>query len=58
MCWVEGPPGFDSVAACRDALARGVGLPPGPLFSVREAFPQLYRAQPVVPLDAGCGGSD
>jgi DNA-binding transcriptional MocR family regulator len=26
------------VAACRDALARGVGLPPGPLFSVREAF--------------------
>jgi DNA-binding transcriptional MocR family regulator len=38
MCWVEGPPGFDSVAACRDALARGVGLPPGPLFSVREAF--------------------
>jgi DNA-binding transcriptional MocR family regulator len=38
MCWVEGPPDFDSVAACRDALARGVGLPPGPLFSVREAF--------------------
>ena len=38
MCWVEGPPGFDSIAACRDALARGVGLPPGPLFSVREAF--------------------
>ncbi len=38
MCWVEGPPNFDSVAACRDALARGVGLPPGPLFSVREAF--------------------
>ena len=39
MCWVEGPPEFDSVAACRDALARGVGLPPGPVFSVREAFP-------------------
>jgi DNA-binding transcriptional MocR family regulator len=38
MCWVEGPPDFDSVAACRDALARGVGLPPGPLFSVRESF--------------------
>jgi len=38
MCWVEGPPQFDSVTACRDALARGVGLPPGPLFSVREAF--------------------
>jgi len=38
MCWVEGPPQFDSVAACRDALARGVGLPPGPLFSVREEF--------------------
>jgi DNA-binding transcriptional MocR family regulator len=38
MCWVEGPPGFDSVAACRDALARGIGLPPGPLFSVREGF--------------------
>ena len=38
MCWIEGPPGFDSVAACRGALARGVGLPPGPLFSVREAF--------------------
>ena len=38
MCWVEGPPEFDSVAACRDALARGVGLPPGPLFSVGEAF--------------------
>ena len=38
MCWVEGPPEFDFVAACRDALARGVGLPPGPLFSVRELF--------------------
>jgi DNA-binding transcriptional MocR family regulator len=38
MCWVEGPETFDSIAACRDALARGVGLPPGPLFSVREAF--------------------
>jgi DNA-binding transcriptional MocR family regulator len=39
MCWVEGPPGFDAVAACREALALGVGLPPGPLFSVREQFP-------------------
>jgi DNA-binding transcriptional MocR family regulator len=38
MCWVEGPPGFDSVAACRAALARGIGLPPGPLFSVCESF--------------------
>ena len=38
MCWVEGPPEFDSVAACRDALAHGIGLPPGPLFSVREQF--------------------
>jgi DNA-binding transcriptional MocR family regulator len=38
MCWVEGPANFDSMAACRDALARGVGLPPGPLFSVREGF--------------------
>ena len=38
MCWIEGPPEFDSVAACRDALAHGIGLPPGPLFSVREQF--------------------
>lgn len=38
MCWVEGPPTFDSIAACRAALARGVGLPPGPLFSVSESF--------------------
>jgi DNA-binding transcriptional MocR family regulator len=38
MCWVEGPPEFDSVAACRAALARGIGLPPGPLFSVCESF--------------------
>ena len=38
MCWVEGPPSFDSVAACRAALARGVGLPPGPVFSAREGF--------------------
>jgi DNA-binding transcriptional MocR family regulator len=38
MCWVEGPPSFDSVAACRQALARGVGLPPGPVFSAREEF--------------------
>jgi DNA-binding transcriptional MocR family regulator len=38
MCWVEGPPSFDSVAACRAALSRGVGLPPGPLFSAREGF--------------------
>jgi DNA-binding transcriptional MocR family regulator len=38
MCWVEGPPSFDSVAACRQALTRGVGLPPGPVFSAREGF--------------------
>ncbi|MCC6949768.1 MAG: PLP-dependent aminotransferase family protein [Bradyrhizobiaceae bacterium] len=38
MCWVEGPSNFDAVAASRAALRRGVGLPPGPVFSVREAF--------------------
>jgi DNA-binding transcriptional MocR family regulator len=38
MVWVEGPQSFDSVAACRAALARGVGLPPGPVFSAHEAF--------------------
>ncbi len=38
MVWVEGPKSFDSVAACRVALTRGVGLPPGPVFSAHEGF--------------------
>ena len=57
MCWVEGPPEFDSVAACRDALARGVGLPPGPLFSVREVVPQLHRVEFVFPVGARRGSA-
>jgi DNA-binding transcriptional MocR family regulator len=38
MCWVEGPPNFDSVAASREAMSLGIGLPPGPAFSACGSF--------------------
>lgn len=38
MCWIEGPPEFNAMAASREALSLGIGMPAGPLFSVREAL--------------------
>jgi len=38
MCWVQGPPGFDSIAASREAMSLGIGLPPGPAFSACGSF--------------------
>lgn len=37
-CWIEGPTGFDSVAASREAMTLGIGLPPGPVFSANGSF--------------------
>lgn len=38
MCWIEGPQNLDAMAASREALALGIGMPAGPLFSVRESL--------------------
>lgn len=41
--WVELPPGHDSLALQRVALAEGISLAPGPLFSARGDFRHCLR---------------
>jgi DNA-binding transcriptional MocR family regulator len=36
--WVEMPAGCDAMAVHREALARGISVAPGPIFSVRRGF--------------------
>jgi DNA-binding transcriptional MocR family regulator len=41
--WVELPPGVDALALHRAALAQGIGIAPGPMFSARREFNHCIR---------------
>jgi DNA-binding transcriptional MocR family regulator len=41
--WVELPAGVDAMALHRDALAQGISLAPGPMFSARAEFQHHIR---------------
>jgi len=41
--WVELPAGIDALAVCREALARGVSVAPGPIFSAKRRFTHCLR---------------
>jgi len=41
--WVDLPPGHDTLALQRAALAEGISLAPGPLFSAGGGFRQSLR---------------
>jgi DNA-binding transcriptional MocR family regulator len=41
--WVELPPGVDALALHRAALAQGIGIAPGPMFSARRAYTNCIR---------------
>lgn len=43
MLWVELPLGTNAVALHEAALARGIGLVPGPLFSAKSRFSNFIR---------------
>jgi DNA-binding transcriptional MocR family regulator len=38
MCWVRFPGNFDSLKAANRAMQQGIGILPGPLFSVTSSF--------------------
>lgn len=41
--WVELAPGFDTLALLERALAQGISLAPGPMFSARRAYRHCVR---------------
>jgi DNA-binding transcriptional MocR family regulator len=43
LLWVEFPSGTDAIELHRDALARGISLAPGPIFSASNAFHHAMR---------------
>jgi DNA-binding transcriptional MocR family regulator len=43
VAWVELPKGADAVALYRRALAEGISIAPGPLFSAREKYRNFVR---------------
>lgn len=56
LLWVELPPGGDAVGLHRRALAAGISIAPGPIFSAEGAFGHAFRlnaAHPWSPRLAG-----
>jgi DNA-binding transcriptional MocR family regulator len=43
VAWLELPGGVDAVALYRRALAEGISIAPGPLFSARERYRHFIR---------------
>jgi DNA-binding transcriptional MocR family regulator len=43
VAWLELPRGIDAVAVYRRALAEGISIAPGPLFSAREKYRHFVR---------------
>jgi DNA-binding transcriptional MocR family regulator len=41
--WVEFAAGFDALALHRAALAHGIGIAPGPIFSARQGYRNCIR---------------
>lgn len=51
--WLELPAGADALALHRDALARGISVAPGPVFSASGQFGRALRLNYGHPWDAG-----
>ncbi|MDD3355197.1 PLP-dependent aminotransferase family protein [Zoogloea sp.] len=49
--WLELPPGGDALALHRQALARGISIAPGPIFSAKREFGQCIRLNFGHPLE-------
>lgn len=52
MLWLELPPGVDALALHRQAMALGISLAPGPMFSASGGFRNCVRINAGHPLDA------
>ncbi|WP_394788962.1 PLP-dependent aminotransferase family protein [Rhodoferax sp.] len=50
--WVEFAPGFDTLALHQQALAQGISIAPGPMFSARQSFSNCIRLNYGHPWDA------
>ena len=55
--WVEFAPGFDTLALHQQALAHGISIAPGPIFSARRAFGPCIRLNFGHPFDARIAGA-
>jgi DNA-binding transcriptional MocR family regulator len=53
VVWLELPAGVDSLALYRQALAEGISLAPGPMFSPTQRYPNGLRLNCAQPWDAG-----
>ncbi|MCY1302577.1 2-aminoadipate transaminase [compost metagenome] len=51
--WLELPPAVDALALHRQALARGISVAPGPIFSASGQFGSALRLNYGHPWDAG-----
>jgi len=50
--WIEMPPEVDALAVHREALAQGISIAPGPIFSAQRAFANCLRLNYGHPWDA------
>ena len=50
--WVEFAPGFDTLALHQQALAQGISIAPGPMFSAHQGFRNCIRLNYGHPWDA------
>ena len=50
--WLAFEPGFDTLALHQQALAHGIGIAPGPMFSARRSLNHCVRLNCGHPWDA------
>lgn len=57
LLWVTGPPGLDAMALHQRAIAEGIAIFPGPLFSASGRFTSSFRLNAAVAWDAAMEGA-
>ncbi|MEQ8485777.1 MAG: PLP-dependent aminotransferase family protein [Pseudomonadales bacterium] len=57
LLWVAGPAGLDAMALHQRAMAEGIALFPGPLFSASGRYRHCFRLNAAVAWDDGVAGA-
>jgi DNA-binding transcriptional MocR family regulator len=57
LLWVTGPPGLDTMSLHRRAMAEGIAIFPGPLFSASGRFASSFRLNAAVAWDDDLDGA-
>jgi DNA-binding transcriptional MocR family regulator len=57
LLWVTGPPALDAMALHQRAIAEGIAIFPGPLFSATGRYPSSFRLNAAVAWDDAMEGA-